>query len=46
MSGAKRRVYVRDAGHFALETAADEIAAWVRDFVSSLHGGLQVRRVG
>ena len=28
-------VHVLDAGHFALDTAADEIAALVRDFVGS-----------
>jgi pimeloyl-ACP methyl ester carboxylesterase len=28
-------VHVLDAGHFALDTAADEIAALVRDFVDS-----------
>jgi pimeloyl-ACP methyl ester carboxylesterase len=30
-------VHVLDAGHFALETAADEIAEMVRTFVSSSH---------
>jgi pimeloyl-ACP methyl ester carboxylesterase len=29
------QVHVLDAGHFALDTAADEIAALVRDFVGS-----------
>jgi pimeloyl-ACP methyl ester carboxylesterase len=29
------QVHVLDAGHFALDTAADEIAALVRSFVSS-----------
>jgi pimeloyl-ACP methyl ester carboxylesterase len=28
-------VHVLDAGHFALDTAADEIAALVREFVSA-----------
>jgi pimeloyl-ACP methyl ester carboxylesterase len=37
-------VHVLDAGHFALDTAADEIAALVRGFVSSSRGELQVRR--
>jgi pimeloyl-ACP methyl ester carboxylesterase len=31
------QVHVLDAGHFALDTAADEIAALVRDFVGSSH---------
>ena len=26
------RIHVLDAGHFALDTAADEIAALIRDF--------------
>ncbi len=29
------QVHVLDAGHFALDTAADEIAALVRSFVAS-----------
>jgi pimeloyl-ACP methyl ester carboxylesterase len=29
------RVHVLDAGHFALDTAADEIAALIRGFVVS-----------
>lgn len=29
--------HVLDAGHFALDTAADQIAALIRDFVSSSH---------
>jgi pimeloyl-ACP methyl ester carboxylesterase len=29
-------VHIVDGGHFALDTAADEIAALVDDFVSSL----------
>jgi hypothetical protein len=29
------QIHVLDAGHFALDTAADEISALVRDFVSS-----------
>jgi pimeloyl-ACP methyl ester carboxylesterase len=31
----KAEVHIVDGGHFALDTAADEIAAWVRDFVGS-----------
>ena len=30
-------VHVLDAGHFALDTAADEIAALVQDFLDSSH---------
>jgi pimeloyl-ACP methyl ester carboxylesterase len=41
----KTQVHVLDAGHFALDTAADEIAALVRDFVGS-RGELQARRTG
>jgi len=37
-------VHVLDAGHFSLDTAADEIAALVRAFVSSSHAELQERR--
>jgi pimeloyl-ACP methyl ester carboxylesterase len=37
-------VHVLDGGHFALDTAADEIAALVRAFVTSSRGELQVRR--
>jgi pimeloyl-ACP methyl ester carboxylesterase len=33
-------VHVVDGGHFALDTAADAIAAFVRDFVDSSRGGL------
>ena len=32
------QVHVLDAGHFALDTAADEIAAFVRNFAVSAHG--------
>jgi pimeloyl-ACP methyl ester carboxylesterase len=31
----KAQVYVLDAGHFALDTKAEEIAALVRGFMSS-----------
>ena len=37
-------VHVLDAGHFALDTAADEIAALVRAFVTSSRGELRARR--
>src|ERR1700730_1198311 len=40
------QVHVLDAGHFALDTAADEIAALVREFVSSSRAGLQARLAG
>jgi pimeloyl-ACP methyl ester carboxylesterase len=40
------QVYVLDAGHFALDTAADENAALVREFVSSSRSDLLSRRVG
>ncbi|MGC2792322.1 MAG: alpha/beta hydrolase, partial [Candidatus Sulfotelmatobacter sp.] len=40
------QVHIVDGGHFALDTAADEIAALVRDFVDSSRGGLLERRVG
>jgi pimeloyl-ACP methyl ester carboxylesterase len=39
-------VHVLDAGHFALDTAADEIAAFVRAFVGSSRQDLLSRRVG
>lgn len=39
-------VHVLDGGHFALDTAADEIAALVRGFVSSSRAELLSRRVG
>ena len=35
-----------DGGHFALDTAADEIAALVRAFVSSSRSELLSRRIG
>jgi alpha/beta hydrolase family protein len=35
----KAEVHVLDAGHFALDTAADEIAALVRGFLGSPHCG-------
>jgi pimeloyl-ACP methyl ester carboxylesterase len=39
-------VHILDGGHFALDTAADEIAAIVREFISSLRSELRSRRVG
>jgi pimeloyl-ACP methyl ester carboxylesterase len=33
----KAKVHVLDAGHFALDTKADEIAALVKQFMSALH---------
>jgi len=40
------QVHVLDAGHFALDTAADEIAALARDFVGSSGLGLPASQVG
>jgi pimeloyl-ACP methyl ester carboxylesterase len=40
----KAEVHVLNAGHFALDTAADEIAALVRTFVTSSLKELQTRR--
>jgi pimeloyl-ACP methyl ester carboxylesterase len=40
------QVHVLDAGHLALDTAADEIAALVRDFVGISHQAVLERRVG
>src|SRR6202451_2950253 len=37
-------VHVLDAGHFALDTAADEIAALVRSFVTSSSTDIRTRR--
>jgi pimeloyl-ACP methyl ester carboxylesterase len=39
-------VHILEAGHFALDTAADQIAALVRGFVGSSRQGLLSRRVG
>jgi surfactin synthase thioesterase subunit len=39
-------VHVVDGGHFALDTAADEVAALVRGFVGSSRGELPARRAG
>jgi pimeloyl-ACP methyl ester carboxylesterase len=40
------RVHILAAGHFALDTAADEIAALVRGFVDSSRRGFPARHVG
>ena len=40
------QVHVLDAGHFALDTAADEIAKLVRDFVPSLRSGVLEQPAG
>lgn len=40
------QIHVLDAGHFALDTAADEIATLVRGFVGSSRQGLPKRRLG
>jgi pimeloyl-ACP methyl ester carboxylesterase len=40
------QVHVLDAGHFALDMAADEIAALVRDFVGSSRRATLERRAG
>jgi pimeloyl-ACP methyl ester carboxylesterase len=42
----KAEVHIVDGGHFALDTAADEIAALVREFVDSSRQGLLSRRAG
>jgi pimeloyl-ACP methyl ester carboxylesterase len=39
------QVHVLDAGHFALDTAADEIATLVRDFVGTSHRASLTRHV-
>jgi pimeloyl-ACP methyl ester carboxylesterase len=43
---SKAEVRVLDAGHFALDTAADEIAALVQGFVGSSREGFATRRAG
>src|ERR1017187_1056551 len=43
---SKAEVHVLDAGHFALDTAADEIAALVQGFVGSSREGGVARRAG
>ena len=42
----KAEIHVLDAGHFALDTKADEIAILVRDFVTSPRMGLVERHAG
>jgi pimeloyl-ACP methyl ester carboxylesterase len=42
----KAEVHLVDGGHFALDTAADEIAELVSGFVGSSREGLQARRAG
>lgn len=39
-------VHIVDGGHFALDTAADEIAALVSAFMVSSHSGLRAQHVG
>ncbi len=40
------QVHIVDGGHFALDTAADEIAAFVKEFMGSSHAGFEARRTG
>ena len=42
----KAEIHVVDGGHFALDTAADQIGALVRNFVDSSRGELPARRAG
>ena len=42
----KAEVHIVDGGHFALDTAADEIAALIRGFVGSSRSGFLTRHVG
>jgi len=42
----KAEVHIVDGGHFALDTAADEIAALVREFVVPSREGFLARRTG
>jgi surfactin synthase thioesterase subunit len=42
----KAEVHIVDGGHFAMDTAADEIAALVREFVGSSRQDLLARRTG
>jgi surfactin synthase thioesterase subunit len=39
-------VHVLDGGHFALDTAADEMAAWVGNFMAVSRSELRARRAG
>jgi pimeloyl-ACP methyl ester carboxylesterase len=40
------QVHVLEAGHFALDTAADDIATLVQEFISASHPGASARRAG
>ena len=40
----KAEVHILDAGHFALDTAADQIAALVEGFVGPSREGFPARR--
>ena len=42
----KAEVHIVDGGHFTLDTAADEIAAFVQGFVDSSREGFPARRAG
>jgi len=42
----KAEVHIVDGGHFALDTAADDIAALVQGFVGSSRQELPARRAG
>ena len=42
----KAEIHVVDGGHFALDTAADPIAALVQGFVGSSREGFAARRAG
>jgi surfactin synthase thioesterase subunit len=42
----KAEIHVVDGGHFALDTAADQIAALVQGFVGSSREGFAARRAG
>ena len=42
----KAEIHIVDGGHFALDTAADEIAAFVQGFVGSSREGSAARRAG
>ena len=39
-------VHIVDGGHFALDTAADAIAALMKEFMASSHSGFEARRAG
>jgi len=39
-------VHIVDGGHFAMDTAADEVAALVADFAGASRREFQARRVG